>query len=631
MKDYSALKTKINESHEITSKDITELGYSRYDINQFIEAGIISRVKKGLYTYNERVVEETPEEIQQTEEINPLSPEEIYNIVKEGYVEFFRHNTDAAIVHFKKAISLDSQCEKARMGIYACNIFSGNLPEAVNSIMDFYNNRINDYLVPNVYYGLILLSKLTPVAEEQIDEVREVYKTTKAKKNNSNFKKMCRSIEAEDYLEALKYANYTVKLDKEKHRFYVTNHIFRYLIIAVLKALNITQEPLEDRQATPEEVIIIPEVKTEEIIKQNLLLEAINGNDYEKALAILTQENITNPVEIIRVLLTKLSSIQSIVTSNVPLKVTNVEEVTLVDENQLALTGFNEQQIEFAMEDTPKEIETPPTSKAISEELTEPSQTPISDDIPTLPIQNEEPSKEDLIEIAYNAYKEAYEIDDFQAARTNLRRYEYLNNTNGTHRNVNYHFCRINQDEEDYEQDPENYSVKKALLQRILELKKNGKYEESFELLTEYKTLPGIKHHIPLIVEAEILYSMKKAKEALAILNFIPECEEPSFYMLMAKIHFFMSDYQTTIDNCIAFNERRPNSSPTIYNLMGDAYIRLNKPGKARKAYTKADELYKAYNNPNTSMASKIAKAEARSEYKKEERLIAQTLKKNKK
>jgi hypothetical protein len=40
MKDYKKLQQKINSDKQIAIGDITDLGYSRYDINLFIEAEI---------------------------------------------------------------------------------------------------------------------------------------------------------------------------------------------------------------------------------------------------------------------------------------------------------------------------------------------------------------------------------------------------------------------------------------------------------------------------------------------------------------------------------------------------------------------------------------------------------------
>ena len=40
MKDYKKLQDRINTDKQITSKDITELGYSHYDINLFIDLTI---------------------------------------------------------------------------------------------------------------------------------------------------------------------------------------------------------------------------------------------------------------------------------------------------------------------------------------------------------------------------------------------------------------------------------------------------------------------------------------------------------------------------------------------------------------------------------------------------------------
>ena len=52
MKDFKRLEERINKDKEITIGDITALGYSRYDINLFIEAGKTIVVKPDIININ---------------------------------------------------------------------------------------------------------------------------------------------------------------------------------------------------------------------------------------------------------------------------------------------------------------------------------------------------------------------------------------------------------------------------------------------------------------------------------------------------------------------------------------------------------------------------------------------------
>ena len=154
------------------------------------------------------------------------------------------------------------------------------------------------------------------------------------------------------------------------------------------------------------------ETKIEDTIKTNLLLEAINNSDYEKALTLLEQEQVDNPVEVIKTLLTKLSAIKSLITSTEPVKVVNVEPVRVVEEKSLVESTI-----------------------PVVEETKEETIIPVEQ---TTTVETQ--SKADLAQIAYKAFKDAYHSEQFEEAEKNLKRYEYLNNANGTVRNINYHY-----------------------------------------------------------------------------------------------------------------------------------------------------------------------------------------------
>lgn len=354
----------------------------------------------------------------------------------------------------------------------------------------------------------------------------------------------------------------------------------------------------KDNEAQPvTETIIVPELKEEDTIKRNLLLEAINSNNYDLALTLLEQENIDNPLEVIKTLLTKLATIKGLLTSNEPVKVISTEQVTIVQEETLLeeIPVPNKQQVE-APQVTIKEPQV----------------------IEQQPVV--EPTQEELINLAYKAYKNAYHSEQFEEALKNLRRYEFLSNSNGKQRNINYHRIRIEKSKKDFELNPDTYIKKKALAQVIFDLKKEKRFDAALAAIEEYKSLGGIRSELVTIVEAEIYFILNEIGKASVILNGISASEEPSYFILSSKIAFKNYKFQDALAFCQAYNERRPNQSPANYQLMGDCYTKLGKSGKAIKAYRKAEEVAAQYGGKPLDLSAKIGRQEMFSEYKKEER-----------
>ena len=611
MKDYKKLQERINGEKQITIGDITDLGYSRYDINQFIEAGILSRAKRGIYNYLKEVeIEENPPVVESTND-KPIIAEDAFSYVREGMSKVIKRENNEAIESFNKSLEIDPNNSYARIGIIGAYVFLEEFDKAHDAIKNLYRTRENNSLIQNMYCYLLLLKEHIAIDEELLKEIKEEIETKKdtLKKSKANYRRLYAAIETQDYLEALKYINFSISLDRRDKKYHITNHIYKSLIWSILRLKNIDpfanqnkEQSLEDNVVdTPveekeETIIIVPEQETD-TIKINLLLEAINNSDYEQALSLLEQEQIDNPVEVIKTLLTKLSAIKSLITSTEPVKVVNVEPVRVVEEKTL-------------LESTTPEVEEPVLDAPMVEETLPQEQTPIV----------EEKTKADLAQIAYKAFKDAYHSEQFEEAEKNLRRYEYLNNANGTVRNINYHYIRIERSKKDFAQNPERYIQKKALSAVIFNLKREKRYDAALAAIEEYKSLGGVKNELVILVEAEIYFALGDIAKTSVVLNGIRTSEEPTFFILSSKVAFRNYRFQEALEHCKAFNERRPNLSPANYQLLGDCYTKLGKPGKAVKAYRKAEEISAAYGKKPYDLSDKINRQEFYSEVQKEQR-----------
>lgn len=632
MKDYKKLEERINKDKEITIGSITELGYSRYDINQFIDAGILSRLKRGVYTYlpeltkvEHQVVETPAAEPDEEPDIN----EQLFQLVNQGVYNLMKRQNEQAICLFDKALEFQPTHGRALIGLVGAYVFQNNYEKAYNYLIEFYNTREDNSLLYNIYYYLCILKQHITIEESLLVSIKEEIDNNKdtIKKLNPNFKRLHKAIDEEDYLEALKYTNFSISIDKKDKKYHITNHIYKALIMSTLKLKGIDpfasiaeykarkgiefvrqnqeEKPVPSEVPVVEEVVIVPETKIEDTIKTNLLLEAISNNDYELALSLLEKEQIDNPLEVIKTLLSKLAMIKSLITSNTQVKVVEQQTVHIVEEKHIE-----------------ESLQSPVEAK-VEETLIE--TTPV---VEMLVVEEKIPTQEELIDIAYKAYKDAYHTEQFDEALKNLRRYEFLNNSNGTQRNINYHRIRIEQSKKDYDNDPERYIKKKALSKVIFDLKREKRYDAALEAIAEYKTLGGVKNELVILVEAEIYYALNELGKVSVILNGIRTSEEPSFFILSSKLAFRNYKFQEALTFCQAYNERRPNQSPSNYQLIGDCYTRLGKPGKAIKAYRKAEEVASQYGGKTLDLSSKISRQEMFSEFKKEERTTRNLAKK---
>lgn len=607
MKDYTVLKEKLTKEGQITTKDIIALGFSQYDIKLFVDNEILTKVSRGLYYYRPSLVEEPKQEEKVEEQIIESEPtinrEGISKSLNAATTLMVKRETDQAISAFEEILNTDPCNQYARFAIFACYMFKREFETAYNKLIELYNNRTNNELLLNVYNYMLLLKELVPVDERILNDIANIITTEgsniKRPKTGTYLYKLSKAIREEDWEKALKYSSINVSIDKNQKKYRLTNQCYKYLVVAVVQSKNLVFERPQEEAAPKvefeeEQTIIVPTTNVEQTIKQNILLEAINNNDYQTALSILEQEKIENPELIIKALLTKLHSIQSLISMTTPIRVTKTEEVRLVDENQLVLPGFNEE----------KEEKKLPVTPAVETSSVVPKQS----------------NPEQLIDTTYKAYKEFLSIQNFSEARRNLQRYEYLNNQQGTHRNIKYHYNRISMLEQEYLSNPDRYFQKQDLQEKIFQAKRRKEYEEALSLIAEYKRLGGLIHPSIQITEVEIYLMLNDFYQAEQILSSIKDNEEPAYFACKARIYYEQRKFEECVTMCIAYNDRRPSTSAANYIMLSNCYKRLQKPGKAIKALRKADEINKS-KNYNKDLSSDIAALEFQAESQREQRL----------
>lgn len=602
MKDYTLLKNKLTKESQITTKDIIALGFSQYDIKLFLENNILTKVSRGLYYYRPSLVEE-PEKEEITnqppvEVTESIPQEEISGMLNKATNYMIKKEQDQAIALFEEILKIDPTNQYARFSIFACFMYKKDFETAYNKLIEVYINRTNNELLLNTYNYMLLLKELVEIDEKMLNDIANIIATDgsniKRPKPGSNLYKLTRAIRECDWENAIKYANFIISVDKNQKKYRLTNQCYKFLVIAVIKSKNLVFErpisvPDPKIEYDEEPTIIVPPTNVEQTIKQNLLLEAINQNNYQQALTILEQEKVENPELIIKSLLIKLHSIQSLITTTIPVKVTTSEEVRIVEERHL---------VEKEVTNEPQIVEPKSQESTVSKPVPE----------------------EKLTDIAYKAYKEFLNNQNFDKARRNLQRYEYLSNQEGTHRNINYHYKRVEMLEKEYTSNPDRYFEKLKLQERIFQSRKRKNYEEVLSLIEEYKKLGGLIHPTIPVIEAEIHIMLNNLQKAEQIISSLEDNEEPAYYTCKARILYEQRKYEECIHMCIAYNERRPSSSAANYIMLSNCYKRLQKPSKALKALRKADEINKSRNFIK-DLTSEIEALENQTEYKKEQRL----------
>lgn len=582
MKDFLKIQNIIEKEGEVKTKELKELGYSTYDIKQFMESNLLTRVSRGVYTLSK---EKIHGEIKNQDEltIKEIAREGTYNLSKGFYYE--------AEKSFVKILEVDSNHSYANKALAMISASKSEFEKTYELLMRSYENVENEYYKANYYILLLMLSKVIDIPSEIIDEIREnAYAILSPQESHyyKYFKKIIYNLKNDELEKAHTVIYYLLRNDRLKRKYNFDNNFMYLLLKKVLEKINSLKGSIEPTnqniQSNNEDTIIIPPIDEAQIMNNTIILNYINLGDYEGARNFLKENSVSNQDEIIDSLLSKLILNAPSIFPPTPQKVTTSEPVILIDEVSIE-----------------QEVVDKITKKSISA-----AQKVESSEKATTNLR--EKTIDETITKHYEDYKRYYELCQFEEAKRSLIRYEMCFKQSGRCRNINYHYQRLERDKNDYEQNPERYKEYLELKEQLTILMSNQRFEEAI-IIAEKMIKCNLHNCFAEITLAKIYNELGQPERAYELLYpLINICEEPNFYTQLSNAAFNLGNYKEALEYCIKYNERRPHSRAANYLLMAKCYNRLRKYSKELKALMIADEINKNNGN-NIDLSSAINKA----------------------
>lgn len=614
MKDFSNLKEHLGEKGELKTKEIKELGYTQYDIKQFLEESLLEKKDRGLYVLKAPAKVANPENVEEVtnsnQEIN------IGDLKRKGTYELSKRFYSSAKKIFEEVLTISPNDYYAYHCLSLIAVEEKDFATAFEYLKKSYQSEENKN-IENFVLLFYALSELTAIPVSFIKEVES--HLTEAYHKNNYFVKLISPLKKGDTEKCQKRLSYFLRNDFVQRKFRL-NNFFLDILLSAIKEKKLVQAPVpEENQvleetlgseessspttAIPKSIVIVPEVTETQLVINSLLLDAINSGDFSKARDMLSKGTITNQNEIIEVLLTKLINIQSVL-FNQPCKVVGVEPVRIISSSSIDA-----------------EIKNAESSPIVREEIV-PSREPVSEPEYDLLISSKEEqitpeSLEEKIEELYLLFKSSSENYEFDEARKHLVRYELAYKKSGKYRNIKYHYDRLEINKEEYNCNPEQYKKKLETIDKIKKLIALKQYDDAIALLNEIRTL-NPKDYQPITLMANIYNRTSRYREAYNILlPYFGICEEPTFFYQMAQASFNIGNYEEALSCCKQYNERRPSQNASIYLIMADCYNRMKKYSKELKALRKAEEI-NSQRGYKTDLRSRIEKAESSANRKHE-------------
>lgn len=585
MKDFLKIQNILETEGEVKTKTLKELGFSTYDIKQFMESNLLIRLTRGVYTLPKEKIQE---EIKSQDEvkIKELAREGTYNLSKGFYYE--------AEKSFAKILETDSSHSYANKALAMISASKSEFEKTYELLMTSYENIENEYYKANYYILLLMLSKVIDIPADTINEIREnAYAVLSPQESHyyKYFQKIVYNLKNDDLEKAHTVIYYLLKNDRLKRKYNFDNNFMYLLLKKVIEKLNSLKENIEpieqNLQPNNENTVIVPSIDEVQIMNNTIILNYINSGDYEGARNFLKENSVSNQDEIIDSLLSKLILTASAIFPPTPQKVTKSEPVILIDKVSLdqevnAETSQHTKKKGIAT----KKSESPKESTTVLEEK----------------------KVEETIAKHYEDYKSYYEACQFEEARRSLIRYEMCFKQSGRCRNINYHYQRLERDKSDYDRNPEKYKEYIELKGQLTILMANKKFEEAI-IIAEKMIKCNLHNCFAEITLAKIYNQLGQSDKAYGLLYpLVNICEEPSFFTQLSNAAFNLGNYKEALEYCIKYNERRPHSSAANYVLMAKCYNRLRKYSKELKALLIADEINKNNGN-NIDLSPAINKA----------------------
>lgn len=587
MKNFQNLKAILEDKGELKTKELKELGYSPYDLNLFMNANLLIKKSRGVYTL--------PVQDDKVEEKNNIVDESEKTLFREGIYYLKKRKEDKAFECFSKMVEINPNHSYGYLILAYLLAKQKKYDESVIYIEKSYKTTNKD--ASYLYFITYLLSYFTTVPSELLNSLKEKA-NEECSKTKSYKSRIYDYLEKRQFKKAAGVTREMILKNCAKKIYNIGLFFIKDLITDIMiKENNEVIEDVKEEKSKEEpplkETIVVPQINEEQIVTNAILLDCINNGNYEEARELLKDNAVEDQKDIIDILLSKLIAVQENIYSSVPQKVVASEEIDIKKGTtredkmpNIASNTENKESIEVQTEITAEKEENE-TNIVCDKEINE--------------------SLENKIKHAYEEFKKQRENYQFDEARKYLFRYEYLSRQSGQNRNIKYHYDRLDMLKKEYLENPEKFKKRCETLKIIKELCSTNQYEEALLLLDEViESYPD--DYILIILKARIYNELERYKDAYNILlPFSEICEEPDFFYQMAQAAKNIWKTEIALENCIKYNERRPKCTASVYLLMADCYKRLCKPSKELKCLRTADEINKTQGH-NCDLSGRISK-----------------------
>jgi len=359
------------ENHEMTTKELNSYGFNSKDLSDLIEQGILTRVKRGYYSF--------------------LSVEKLYNY---GKKLISNKEYDKSTLCFKKCYELDSNNKSVCFQLFFRSILSQDYDKALE-YFEKLDESDNEYYITDNYLYIYLLSMIIELPEKYKSYAKYIkFEDLKAKEDDSRFTDIVMENKIRKAIHTKKFSVAYILLKEvltQKGKLNIQNILVRTLIRqikdvknnstnTILSMINNDEyQNIIDYLSTKEEQIyldisdkliknlshnLLYIKRTNEIPKINItntdkVHEAIYGNNFSLAISLIEQKNnensLTNGKNPIYLLLIKINEQINKIKSE---KYIEIEED--ITENQIEELTEKEEFIENQNEKETIELEQQP-------------------------------------------------------------------------------------------------------------------------------------------------------------------------------------------------------------------------------------------------------------------------------
>lgn len=521
---FSKLIVSLLKKEIITRQEIENLGYN---VTTCQNHKIITRIGKGLFTMHDH-----------EKELNSR----FQNLRQESKKASQEKDSEKILEINSEMIKMYPYYSFGHYNIMYINAKNNNFKEVLDAVLNAQNNILDPFKKRYLPLIILLLSRVIPVSKDILDENIANINNNNYSKNNTLFSKYSHSIIEGNYENALEQVNDDLAIETSLKGFNNDLVVIRSILIYLVKNPDKEIKPLNEKPQVKKndnkvslppkshkpKIEVPPKVNT----SSTLLIEYINQGEYDKALDFINQNSIENGKEVIRILIEKLSSMNSLITETEPLKVIESEEVEI--------------------------IPLPSEEKRIYK-------NPLIDDLNLI-------EQESLLLSRFETY---LLTGDTANARITLQEYDKIIHRTAFDRNIYYLFERLEQ--------AENIINEKGLDTYLQIIASKQKLDELVEMhdFNAYKTAVSNYHDLVGdcldydLYYCHVLFVEGRNEDIVKCLTkYLITSHEPNMYHMLAKAYYRLDDLTSTKKMCYRYNGCLPEESIKMYLLLANCFSR---------------------------------------------------------